>query len=268
MVRTTTLLIAVVALAAALIVSCRPAEEPLSAEKNGSERAVRVFAAASLTDVLKAMGDSYSAEGHPAPVLAFAASSELARQIEQGAEADVFISADEAWMDYLAERGLIEPASRANLLANKLVLIAPADRPFQIELRNGVDLKSRLRGGKLAIANPDSVPAGRYAKEALEYFGAWAGVESVTARAENVRATLRFVEMGEAAAGIVYATDAIASGNKVVLAAEFPSGSHTPIIYPAAILAGKGDGPGKAFVEFLNSEQARSVFESAGFKAP
>jgi molybdate transport system substrate-binding protein len=256
--------IALAAVAAGLMASCgeKPAEMPVNV---APETPVRVFAAASLTDVLKTIGDQYGVVGHPAPVVNFAASSELARQIEQGAEADVFISADEAWMDYLAEKSLIDPATRATLLTNKLVLIAPADKPITVELKQGMDLKAAVKGGKLAIANPDSVPAGKYAKEALEHFGAWAGVEADTARAENVRATLRFVETGEAAAGIVYATDAKASGDKVVVVAEFPADSHTPITYPAAIMAGKAEGPGREFTAFLTSPEAKAAFESAGF---
>jgi molybdate transport system substrate-binding protein len=229
------------------------------------EAAVRVFAASSLTDVLKIVGDSYATAGHPTPMFNFAASSELARQIEQGAEADIFISADEAWMDYLAERGLIDPATRATLLSNTLVLIAPTDRPLTVEIRDGMDLKTALKGGKLVIGNPDSVPAGKYARQALEHFGAWTGVESATARTENVRAALRFVEAGEAAGGIVYATDAKASGGKVIVVGEFPPDSHTPITYPAAVTAGKSEGPGKGFMAFLGSPKARSAFETAGF---
>ncbi|HEY7799610.1 MAG TPA: molybdate ABC transporter substrate-binding protein [Hyphomonadaceae bacterium] len=256
--------LALAGMAAAMIVSCRPTEvaaPPAAAP----EAPVRVFAAASLTDVLKTIGESYVAAGHPAPVLNFAASSELSRQIGQGAEVDIFISADEAWMDYLAERKLIDPATRATLLTNTLVLIAPADKPITVEIRNGMDLKAALKGGKLAIANPDSVPAGKYAKEALEHFGAWAGVEAETARTENVRAALRFVEQGEAAAGIVYATDARAAGAAVTVVATFPPGSHTAVTYPAAIVPGKGARAGKGFLAFLGSPEATSIFESAGF---
>ncbi len=252
--------LALAALAAAALVSCGSKEEAAA-----PEAPVRIFAAASLTDVLRTIGDQYAAAGHPAPVLAFAASSELARQIEQGAEADVFISADEAWMDYLAERNLIDPATRATLLTNSLVLIAPADKPIAIEIKPGMDLRGALNGGKLAIANPDSVPAGRYAKEALEYFGAWDGVASATARTENVRATLRFVEQGEAAAGIVYATDAKAGGAGVTVVGDFPAESHTPITYPAALVAGKSGVAGKDFLAFLTSPEAKTTFESGGF---
>jgi molybdate transport system substrate-binding protein len=249
------------AIAAALLAACGGPEEEAAAP----EAAVRVFAASSLTNVLKTVGDAYAAEGHPAPVFNFAASSELARQIEQGAEADVFISADEAWMTALTEKSLVDPASRVGLLTNRLVLVAPADRPLTLELKQGTDFPAALEGGKLAIGNPDSVPAGRYAREALEHFGAWAGIEKDAVRAENVRAALRFVEAGEAAAGIVYATDAKASGDKVVVVAEFPADSHTPITYPAAAVAGKAGGPAKGFLEFLKSPEASSVFESAGF---
>jgi molybdate transport system substrate-binding protein len=252
--------LALAAIAAALLVTCAP-----EAEKATAPEAVRVFAAASLTDVLRIVSDRYAAAGHPAPVLNFAASSELARQIEQGADADVFISADEAWMDYLAERNLVEASTRSSLLTNKLVLIAPADRPMTIEIEPGMDLAGALNGGKLAIANPDSVPAGKYAKEALEHFGAWAAVDPMSARAENVRSALRFVETGEAAAGIVYATDARAAGAGVTVVGEFPAVSHTPITYPVAIVAGKAEGPAKGFLDFLGSPEAKSAFESVGF---
>lgn len=258
--------LAIAAVAGLALAACGPKDAAAPAESAPPpETAVRVFAASSLTDVLKAVGNGYTAAGHPAPVFNFAASSELARQIEQGAEADIFISADEAWMDYLAERSLIDPATRATLLSNKLVLIAPTDRALNVEIKSGMDLKAALKGGKLAIGNPDGVPAGKYAKEALEHLGAWAGVESETARTENVRAALRFVETGEAAAGIVYATDAKASGAKVIAVGELPADSHTPITYPAAVTVGKGEGPGKDFLAFLDSPEARSAFQTAGF---
>ena len=224
-----------------------------------------VFAAASLTDVLKQVGDLYAAEGHPAPVFNFAASSELARQIEQGAAADVFVSADEAWMNYLAEKNLIDAGTRETLLTNTLVLVTPADKPIAIELKDKLDLKAALKGGKLAMANPESVPAGKYGKEALEKLGAWAGVEKSVVHAENVRSALRFVEQGEAAAGIVYATDAKAAGASVAVAGTFPADSHMPITYPAAVMAGKEAGPGAGFLTFLKSDKAKQAFVAAGF---
>lgn len=251
-------------LAATLIASCGPAEAPAD-KAAAKETAVTVFAASSLTDVLKQVGAQFAAEGHPAPVFNFAASSELARQIEQGAGADVFISADEAWMDYVADKNLIDPASRKTLLTNTLMLVTPSDRPINIDLNPNADLAAALKGGKLAMGNPDSVPAGKYGKEALEKLGAWAGVEASVVRAENVRSALRFVEAGEAAAGIVYGTDAKAAGDKVAIAGTFPADSHTPITYPAAIIAGKEPGGAGAFLEFLSSPKAAETFQAAGF---
>ncbi len=230
-----------------------------------AEQPVIVFAASSLTDVMHTVGELYEAAGHPAPKFNFAASSALAHQIEQGGQADVFLSADEAWMDYVAGKQLIDIASRRALLTNTLVLVAPAARPMTLALAPGMDLAAALKGGKLALADPDSVPAGKYAKQALEHFGAWSGVAASVARAENVRAALRFVETGDAAAGIVYATDARAAGASVLIVGTFPGNSHTPITYPAAILTGKEAGPGGAFLDFLATDGAKTAFREAGF---
>lgn len=230
-----------------------------------AEQAVTVFAASSLTDVMHTVGELYEAAGHPAPKFNFAASSALAHQIEQGGQADIFLSADEAWMDYVAGKQLVDIATRHTLLANTLVLVAPAAKPITVTIAPGMDLAAALKGGKLALGDPDSVPAGKYAKEALEHYGAWAGVEGDVARAENVRAALRFVETGDAAAGIVYATDAKASGPSVLIVGTFPEDSHTPITYPAALLTGKDAGPGKAFLDFLATDAAKKAFQDAGF---
>lgn len=256
--------LAAMGVAAALIASCGPAEAPKPAEPAASEAAVTVFAASSLTDVMKQLGEQYAAEGHPVPVFNFAASSELARQIEQGAGADIFISADEAWMDYLADKSLISAPTRKTLLTNTLVLVTPSDKTIAIELKQGLDLAGALTGGKLSMANPDSVPAGKYGKEALEKLSAWSAVEKSVVRAENVRSALRFVETGEAAAGIVYATDAKAAGSAVAIAGTFPTDSHTPITYPAATTTGKGEAATR-FLDFLSSGKAVGVFEAAGF---
>ncbi len=230
---------------------------------------VKVFAAASLTEALAAAAAAYAAQGHPRPVLAFAASSTLARQIEQGADADLFVSADEEWMDYLQARGLIEAKTRARLLSNRLVLIAPSDRPFTLAMRQGFDLAGALKGGRLALADPDSVPAGRYGKAALESVGAWAGVSGSVARAENVRAALRFVETGEAAAGIVYATDAQAAGSRVTIVGTFPAASHPPISYPLALVAGRaGRTEAAAFARYLRSPPGQKVLQRFGFGPP
>lgn len=230
-----------------------------------AEQAVTVFAASSLTDVMHTVGELYEAAGHPAPKFNFAASSALAHQIEQGGQADIFLSADEAWMDYVAGKQLVDIATRHTLLANTLVLVAPVAKPITVTIAPGMDLAAALKGGKLALGDPDSVPAGKYAKEALEHYGAWAGVEADVARAENVRAALRFVETGDAAAGIVYATDAKAAGQSVLIVGTFPEDSHTPITYPAALLTGKDAGPGKAFLDFLATDAAKKAFQDAGF---
>lgn len=256
---------AVAALAAALALMSCGENKPGETGAPALEEAVVVFAAASLTDVMRTIGDLYVANGHPEPKFSFAGSSALARQIEQGAPADVFVSADEEWMDYVASKSLIDPATRHTLLANTLVLVAPSKAPFTLTIGDGMDLAGALRGGKLALADPDTVPAGKYAKEALAHFGVWVAVDKSVARADNVRAALRFVESGDAAAGIVYATDAKAAGDAVLIVDEFPTGSHTPVTYPAASLTGKAEGPGKAFLEFLGSDEAKKAFTDAGF---
>jgi molybdate transport system substrate-binding protein len=226
---------------------------------------LRVFAAASLTDVLNTLAPMYAATGHPTPVFSYAASSTLARQIEQGAPADLFISADEPWMDYLAERRLIDTSTRVSFLSNRLVLIAPPDHHFSIDIRPGFDLSGALRGGRLAMADPDSVPAGRYGRAALQNLGVWNDVAGSVVRGENVRAALRFVETGEAAAGIVYATDAQASGGRVVVVGTFPEISHPRISYPMAVVRGARGDEARAFATFLQSPAARAVFQQQGF---
>lgn len=228
-------------------------------------RPARVFAAASLTDVLNTLAPMYAATGHPTPVFNYAASSVLARQIEQGAPADLFISADEPWMDYLAERRLIDSATRVSFLSNRLVLIAPHDHPFRVDIRAGFDLAGALQGGRLAMADPDSVPAGRYGRAALQSLGVWSSVAGSVVRGENVRAALRFVETGEAAAGIVYATDAQASGSRVTIVGTFPELSHPHISYPMAVVRGGRDSEARAFAAFLQTSAARAVFQQQGF---
>lgn len=232
-----------------------------------AETPPRVLAAASLTDALNEAGEAYAGKGHARPVFSFAASSTLARQIEQGAQADIFISADEEWMDYLQQRALIAPATRTRLLTNRLVLIAPADRPMRLTIRSGFPLLGALKGGRLAMADPDSVPAGRYGRAALEHYGAWAGVQRDVVRAENVRAALRFVELGEAAAGIVYVSDARATRN-VAIVATFPEASHPRISYPMAVIAENDSPRARAFAAFLQSRRAGAVFRRLGFVVP
>ena len=225
----------------------------------------RVFAASSLTDMLNQAGDAYAAHGHPRPVFNFAASNALARQIEQGAEANLYFSADEDWMNYLAQRHLIVAHTRVSLLTNRLVLIAPADHPLHVPIARNFPLHAALAGGHLAMADPDSVPAGRYGRAALQHLGVWASVESDVVRAENVRAALRFVDAGEAAAGIVYATDAMAASPRVVVVDTFPASSHPPISYPLAAVAGHESAEGRAFASFLRSSEGRALFRRYGF---
>lgn len=232
-----------------------------------ASRPLTVFAASSLTDALNEIADAYVAAGHAKPVVSYAASSVLARQIEQGARADMFISADEAWMDYLSERKLIQPGTRLSFLSNKLVLVAPAGSAMALKIGPGLNLLGALNGGKLAMADPASVPAGKYGQAALQSLGAWSAVEASVARAENVRAALRFVETGDAAAGIVYLTDALASGDNVKIVGEFPAGSFPKISYPMAQVK-DGDARAKAFAAFLRGPQAKAIFKRQGFIVP
>ncbi|HEY6335909.1 MAG TPA: molybdate ABC transporter substrate-binding protein [Alphaproteobacteria bacterium] len=222
-----------------------------------------MFAAASATDALDEIGRAYQAAGRDPVVFSFASSSNLAKQIENGAPAALFLSADERWMDYLATRDLIVSASRTDLLGNTLVLVAPADSDLSIEIKPGFELAKALGDGRLAVGDPDHVPAGIYAKAALEKLGVWQELLPKLARAEDVRGALAFVERGEAPAGIVYSSDAPRA--KVRVVATFPPDTHPPILYPLAIVAGH-DGPeARAFYEFLRSPQAADIFEKYGF---
>lgn len=215
-----------------------------------------VLAASSLQESLTEVAQAWTAQGHPAPVLSFAASSALARQIQQGAPADLFLSADEDWADTLEKAKLLRPGTRADLLSNRLVLIAPKD--------GKVRSLAGLGQGKLALADPSAVPAGKYAKAALTSLGQWQTVEAKVVPAENVRAALALVEHREAALGIVYETDALASG-KVAVVDTLPENSHPPIRYPVAVLAGSSNPDGAAFRAFLASGTAGAIFQRHGF---
>jgi molybdate transport system substrate-binding protein len=224
-----------------------------------------VMAAASLTDAMKELGQAWAAKGHPAPRFSFGASSALARQIEQGAPADIFASADEPWADYLQSRDLLVPDTRTSPLGNALVLIAPADQPGAVTIGPGVDLLRRLGAtGRLATGDPASVPAGKYAQAALTKLGVWDKVAPRIARAENVRAALLLVERGEAPLGIVYATDAAASrGVRVV--GTFPESSHPPISYPFALTRQGNTDEARALLGFLTGPEAAPVYRRLGF---
>ncbi|MCW7541977.1 molybdate ABC transporter substrate-binding protein [Aquabacterium sp. A7-Y] len=227
-----------------------------------------VFAAASLTQALQEAGRVFQARGGQAPRFAFAASSTLARQIEAGAQAQLFLSADQAWMDYLAQRRLIEPASRVDLLGNRLVLVTPAERPLRQSLQKGWDPATLLgANGRLATGDPAHVPVGKYAQAALTRLGSWPAVEPRLVRADSVRAALALVERGEVPAGIVYQTDAALS-KAVQVAGVFPAESHPPIVYPMALVAG-ASGPAAAqareFHAWLRGAQAAEIFKRHGF---
>jgi len=225
---------------------------------------VVVFAAASLTNALDEAARQFEQQGGAQPKISYAASSALAKQIESGAPADIFISADLDWMDYLGQRHLIQPASRRNLLGNQLVLIAPADSDLKVVIKPGLDVSALLKGGHLAMADTDSVPAGKYGKAALEKLGAWNSVRGAIAPAESVRAALLFVSRREAPLGIVYATDAKADP-RVKIVGVFPEDTHPPIVYPAALTASSKNPSAARLLEFLGSPAATPIFEKAGF---
>jgi molybdate transport system substrate-binding protein len=217
-----------------------------------------------MQESLNAAADSWAQAGHPRPILSFAASSALARQITAGGPADLFISADEEWMDDVQRRGLLAQRSRANLVTNALVLIAPKGKATQIRIGKAMPLARALGSSRLAMADPDSVPAGKYGKAALTALGVWPSVAGKVARAENVRAAMALVERGEAPLGIVYATDARAS-SKVTVVGTFPAASHLPIRYPIARLARSSNAEAEGFRHFLLSPKGKAIFARFGF---
>ena len=225
---------------------------------------VTFFAAASLSSALPEIAAAYKQQTGKTVTFSFAASSVLARQIEASPGADLFMSADTDWMDYLDNRGLVDHATRKTLLATHLVLIAPAASPIVLKLVPHVDILGALKGGRLAVADPDSVPAGKYAKSALTSLGVWNSVVEHLAQAENVRVALAYVARGETPLGIVYTTDALAEP-KVKIDDTFADKTHAPIVYPAALT--KDAKPGaKDFLDFLSGPQARAVFIKYGFE--
>jgi len=236
------------------------AAAPAHAQRKGP----LVLAAASLQEALTEAASAWAARGNPRPVLSFAASSALARQIEAGAPADIFISADGPWMDAVEKKGLLRPGTRVSFLGNSLALIAPAGRPGTLAIRPGFPLARALGTGRLAMADPNSVPAGRYGRAALTSLGVWNAVQSKIAQAENVRAALALVERGAAPLGIVYATDARAS-KRVRLVGTFPASSHPPILYPLAMLRASRNPAAEPFRRFLLSRQGKAIFARHGF---
>jgi molybdate transport system substrate-binding protein len=222
-----------------------------------------VFAAASLTDAMREVGKSWQAKSGHTVVFSFAASSVLARQIEASGGADMFLSADSDWMNYLDTRNLIARGTRKDLLGNHLVLISPAGVPVSLAIAPHFDLSGALAGGRLSIADPGSVPAGKYGKAALISLGVWDSVAGHLAPAENVRAALAYVSRGETPLGIVYTTDAL-SDHSVRIVGTFPENTHAPIVYPVALT--KDAKPlAKNFLAYLSGGQARAIFAKDGF---
>jgi molybdate transport system substrate-binding protein len=227
---------------------------------------LRVFAAASLTNAFQAVAEAWAARGGAPVRFSFAASSTLARQVEQGAQAAIFASADEAWMDYLVQRNLIVPATRSSVIGNALVMVAPATSPqAAVIITPGLDLAALLGpAGRIATGDPAHVPVGRYAQEALTRLGLWAVAGRRLARADNVRAALLFVERGDAPLGIVYATDAAASQGVRVIG-TFPAESHAAITYPFAITRAGDTAEARAFLAFAASAEAGTIWQRFGF---
>jgi molybdate transport system substrate-binding protein len=230
-------------------------------------KVLTVFAASSLKDVLEEAGRSFTAKTGIATRFSFAASSALARQIESGSPGDVFISADQQWMDYLAVRNHIKVATRVDIVSNSLVLVAPADSALRLRIAPGFELARALgKNGRLSTGDPASVPAGKYAAAALKALGVWNDVKDRLIPADNVRTALNFVALGEAPLGIVYATDA--RGNpRVRVVDAFPASTHDRITYPAVATASAG-ADAALFVDYLRSEAARAIFDRAGFSRP
>ena len=223
-----------------------------------------VFAASSLTDVLGDLSTAYEQQSGVKVKLSFAASSVLARQIEAGTGADVFVSADQEWMDYLERRQRLAGGSRRNLIGNRLVLIAPADSPIALSIAPGFRLAAALGDGRLATGDPDTVPVGRYARVALTSLGVWNEVQAKFARADNVRTALMYVARGESPLGIVYATDA-AMESKVRIVGTFAGGTHAPITYPAAAMR-TARPAAKGYLDFLGSQAATATWKKYGFE--
>ena len=228
-----------------------------------------VFAAASLTDALTRIGAVWQAQGHAAPAFSFDSSAALARQIDRGAPADLFLSADEKWMNWLAARGRLQAETRRDLVGNRLVLVERKAGLKPLTLARGADLAGILGPqGRLAVGDPASVPAGIYAKQALTSLGLWEAVKDRLAPAQNVRAALLLVERGEAPAGIVYGSDVrVAPG--LAVAGIFPPASHPPIVYPGAVVKGSAmPGPAGAMLNYLGGGAAQAIFHNLGFTTP
>lgn len=250
-------------LLAALLPACAPlpADTPPAVAAEGGPV---VLAASSLTEALEQAGAAWAATGHPAPRFSFDASSKLAKQVEAGAPADLFLSADREWMDHLDQRGLLEPATRVDLVGNGLAVVLPA-ASARVVTTPGDLAQPEVR--RLGLAG-ENVPAGRYARASLKALGAWEGVEDRVVSGDNVRTVLGWVAAGEVDAGLVYTTDArVEPGVRVAL--TLPAGSHPPIVYPAAVVKGAPHArEAAAFLDYCQSAEGRAIFGAAGFRPP
>lgn len=247
--------------ATALLVTLLAA--PVGAQDAGRPELL-VFAASSLTNALGDLSEGFERQRGVLVKLSFASSSVLARQIEAGGKADVFISADQEWMDYLQARGLIEQPSRRDLVGNRLVLVAPADSRVEIRIAPGFPLLTALGGGRLSTGDPDTVPVGRYARSALVALGVWDGVQDRLVRADNVRSAMMFVARGESPLGIVYTTDALLD-SRVRIVDTFPDSTHAPITYPGATLKG-ARAEAIAYLNYLAGPQVSETWRRFGFR--
>jgi len=230
------------------------------------DKQLLVFAAASLTNVLDEIGAAYTQQTGQPVKFSYAASSALARQLEAGARADIFFSADVEWMDYVQARNLIDRSTRRNLLGNRLALVAPADSKIELKIAPGFKLAEALGNGRLATGDPESVPVGKYARSALLSLGVWNDVADRLVRADNVRSALAFIARGETPLGIVYETDAKIE-RRVRVVDFFPASSHPPIVYPVAATS-QARPAARQFVDFLESTPARDAFKKYGFQDP
>jgi len=247
----------------AIIVLCMLTGLPAAAQAEP----LLVFAAASTTNAVQKVNQAFTQATGAKVTASFASSGTLAKQIANGAPARVFLSANVKWVDFLQEKGFLEKGTRLDLLANRLVLVVPSDSPLgPVDINRQVDPLKLLKGGWLAMGDPRHVPAGSYAKQALTSLGWWPKLEKRLALAASVRVALMMVERGEAALGIVYATDAKIS-KKVKVVGVFPPDTHNPIVYPAALVAGQVTPEAQRYLEFLQTPEARKIFASFGFEA-
>ena len=254
------------AVAAALFTpAAGTAETPAVTPGTAADKPVVIFAAASLKTALDAVASAWKTDTGKTASIVYASSGVLAKQIEQGAPADIFISADLKWMDYLEKAKLIRAGTRRKLLGNKLVLVEPSDADVKLEIGKGFDLAGAAGDGKIAVCTLDSCPGGIYAKEALTSLGVFASVEPKLAQADNIRNALNLVARGEAKFGIVYATDAKAEP-KVKLVGTFPDSSHSPIVYPMALVEASANPDAAFFLSYLKSQAATKIFIGQGFE--